>query len=166
MNKTRHANRYRLSFTLFVCRPPRTPPPPPPPPHPPPPPSPPPPPPPPLEARQQRRSGNAPPAPLAGQTTGMANQTRGSIQEVREGEIQVTRPTKLRHREDRAIRARNETMARSTWPPITRARTGALNKKKTPVSRQIGRRLVSAIPKFESYDATGSTSAARQADRI
>src|ERR1700730_2081818 len=68
----------------------------------------------------------------------LANQNRRINQEVREGEISGYQARQL-HREDRAIRREERTMARFNDGHITRAEQSALNQQENAVSRQIGR---------------------------
>jgi hypothetical protein len=68
----------------------------------------------------------------------LANQNRRINQEVREGEISGYQARQL-HREDRAIRGEERTMARFNDGHITRAEQGALNQQENAVSSQIGR---------------------------
>jgi hypothetical protein len=68
----------------------------------------------------------------------LANQNRRINQEVREGEISGNQARQL-HREDRAIRREERTMARFNDGHITRAEQGALNQQENAVSSQIGR---------------------------
>jgi hypothetical protein len=68
----------------------------------------------------------------------LANQNRRINQEYREGEITRAQANRL-HREDRAIRNEERTMAGFNGGHITGAEQKALNQQENAVSRQIGR---------------------------
>jgi len=68
----------------------------------------------------------------------LAHQSRRINHELREGEISPDQARRL-HREDRAIRREERTMARFDGGHITRTEQRALNQQENAVSRQIGR---------------------------
>lgn len=68
----------------------------------------------------------------------LENQNRRINRELREGEISPQQARRL-HREDRAIRQEERTMARFDDGHITRTDQRALNQQENAVSRQIGR---------------------------
>jgi hypothetical protein len=68
----------------------------------------------------------------------LANQNRRINHELKEGEITKQQANQL-HREDRAIRNEERTMAKFNGGHITRAEQKALNQQENAVSRQIGR---------------------------
>ena len=68
----------------------------------------------------------------------LANQNRRINQEVREGELTRGQAQQI-HREDRAIRHEERTMAKFNNGHITPAEQKALNQQENAVSRQIGR---------------------------
>jgi hypothetical protein len=68
----------------------------------------------------------------------LANQNRRIHQEVKEGELSKQQASKL-HREDRAIRKEERTMASTNHGHITKAEQKALNQQENQVSKQIGK---------------------------
>jgi len=68
----------------------------------------------------------------------LANQNRRINHELKEGEITKQQAKQL-HREDRAIRHEERTMARFNGGHITKDEHKALNQQENAVSRQIGR---------------------------
>ena len=68
----------------------------------------------------------------------LANQNRRINTELREGEINAWQANAL-HREDRAIRREERTMAKFGYSHITKAEQRSLNQQENVVSRQIGR---------------------------
>ncbi|GAC1453638.1 MAG: hypothetical protein PVS2B3_09640 [Steroidobacteraceae bacterium] len=68
----------------------------------------------------------------------LKNQNRRIHQEVKEGELSRSQAAKL-HREDRAIRREERTMASTNHGHLTRAEQRALNQQENQVSGQIGR---------------------------
>jgi hypothetical protein len=68
----------------------------------------------------------------------LANQNRRINHELKEGEITKQQAKQL-HREDRAIRHEERTMARFNGGHITKGEHKALNQQENAVSRQIGR---------------------------
>ena len=68
----------------------------------------------------------------------LANQNKRIHQERKEGEITKAQAAKL-HREDRAIRKEERTMASTNHGHITKAEQKALNQQENQVSKQIGK---------------------------
>ncbi len=68
----------------------------------------------------------------------LANQNKRIHQEVKEGDLTKAQAAKL-HREDRAIRKEERTMARLNHGHITKAEQKALNQQENQVSKQIGK---------------------------
>ena len=68
----------------------------------------------------------------------LANQNKRIKQEVKEGEISKGQAAKL-HREDRAIRREERTMASTNHGHITKAEQKSLNQQENQVSKQIGK---------------------------
>jgi hypothetical protein len=68
----------------------------------------------------------------------LANQNRRISKEVKEGEMSKAQAAKL-HREDRAIRREERTMASTNHGHITKAEQRSLNQQENQVSKQIGR---------------------------
>ena len=68
----------------------------------------------------------------------LANQNKRIHQEVKQGEITKAQAAKL-HREDRAIRKEERTMASTNHGHITKAEQKALNQQENQVSKQIGK---------------------------
>jgi hypothetical protein len=68
----------------------------------------------------------------------LANQNKRIHQEVKEGELTKAQAAKL-HREDRAIRKEERTMASTNHGHITKAEQKALNQQENQVSKQIGK---------------------------
>ncbi len=68
----------------------------------------------------------------------LANQNRRINHELKEGEITKAQAAKL-HREDRAIRREERTMASTNHGHITKAEQRALNQQENQVSKQIGK---------------------------
>ena len=68
----------------------------------------------------------------------LKNQNKRIHQEVKEGELSKAQASKL-HREDRAIRREERTMASTNKGHITKAEQKALNQQENQVSQQIGR---------------------------
>ena len=68
----------------------------------------------------------------------LANQNKRIRQERKEGELTKAQAAKL-HREDRAIRKEERTMARMNNGHITKAEQKALNQQENQVSKQIGK---------------------------
>ena len=68
----------------------------------------------------------------------LANQNKRINKELKEGEITKAQAAKL-HREDRAIRREERTMASTNRGHITKAEQKALNQQENQVSKQIGK---------------------------
>ena len=68
----------------------------------------------------------------------LANQNKRIRQEVKEGDLTKAKAARL-HREDRAIRKEERTMARTNHGHITKAEQKALNQQENQVSKQIGK---------------------------
>ena len=68
----------------------------------------------------------------------LANQNKRVKNEVKEGEMSKAQAAKL-HREDRAIRKEERTMASTNHGHITKAEQKALNQQENQVSKQIGK---------------------------
>ncbi|HYL02619.1 MAG TPA: hypothetical protein VEU54_04305 [Steroidobacteraceae bacterium] len=68
----------------------------------------------------------------------LANQNKRIHQERKEGELTAAQAAKL-HREDRAIRREERTMASTNGGHITKAEQKALNQQENQVSKQIGK---------------------------
>jgi hypothetical protein len=68
----------------------------------------------------------------------LANQNRRINHELKEGEITKQQANQL-HREDRAVRHEERTMAKFNGGHVTKAEQKALNQQENAVSRQIGR---------------------------
>src|SRR3982074_1205779 len=68
----------------------------------------------------------------------LAHQNKRIHQEVKQGEITKAQAAKL-HREDRAIRKEERTMASTNHGHITKAEQKALNQQENQVSKQIGK---------------------------
>ena len=68
----------------------------------------------------------------------LAKQNKRIHQEVKEGDLTKTQAAKL-HREDRAIRKEERTMASTNHGHITKAEQKALNQQENQVSKQIGK---------------------------
>ena len=68
----------------------------------------------------------------------LANQNKRIHQEVKEGDMTKAKAARL-HREDRAIRKEERTMARTNHGHITKAEQKALNQQENQVSKQIGK---------------------------
>src|ERR1700730_14093848 len=68
----------------------------------------------------------------------LQNQNKRIHQEVKEGDMSKAKAAKL-HREDRAIRKEERTMASTNHGQITQAEQEALNQQENQVSKQIGK---------------------------
>jgi len=68
----------------------------------------------------------------------LANQNKRIKQEVKEGDISKAQAAKL-HREDRAIRREERSMASTNHGHITKTEQKALNQQENQVSKQIGK---------------------------
>ena len=68
----------------------------------------------------------------------LANQNKRIRQERKEGELTKAQATQL-HREDRAIRKEERTMASTNHGHLTKAEQKSLNQQENQVSKQIGR---------------------------